>query len=342
MIARTAQTDPKLRAVLSELRPLAGVGGEFVRAASAVRRWQNCLAIVQDDTRTLALLGPDRNTWDYIAISDTATSRSGAAASSPWDARADSAPVPAPRAAPVTLQRAAAGHADPKKVKLDLEAAVVLPNDTLIVFGSGSTSRRERIVVVKPDRTAITRPASEFYGMLREHREFSGSELNLEGSVIVGSGLRLFQRGNGAIRGALRPVNATCQVDWREFYAWLEGGGSLPTIENVEQFDLGSAAGVPFGFTDAALAGDGSVAVLLCAEASADAVADGEVLGVRFGRIESDRVRVTDIVDEQGRPVKLKLEGLEAHQGRSDLFDVVADLDSPDQPALMGTLRISA
>ena len=97
--------------------------------------------------------------------------------------------------------------------------------------------------------------------------------------------------------------------------------------------DLGEIDGVPFGFTDAALTDNGRLAFLACAEDSLDVRHDGPVLGCRFGWLDDSSVRVTDVVDSNGRPISLKLEGLEARVGTDRVFDVVADMDRVDEPA---------
>ncbi len=87
-------------------------------------------------------------------------------------------------------------------LKMDLEACALLPDGRLIALGSGSTAARERIVVVTPDDGVRVVEGAATYAQLRARGDSSGSELNLEGAVVVDGVLRLFQRGNGA---ALRP-----------------------------------------------------------------------------------------------------------------------------------------
>ena len=51
--------------------------------------------------------------------------------------------------------------------------------------------------------------ATALYDVLAADRAFSGSELNLEGAVVDGPSLRLFQRGNGATIDGREPIDAT-------------------------------------------------------------------------------------------------------------------------------------
>jgi hypothetical protein len=104
--------------------------------------------------------------------------------------------------------------------------------------------------------------------------------------------------------------------------------------------DLGEAQGVPYGFTDATLCDDGSLAFLACAEDSADVRSDGPVLGCRFGWLDADGARLADVIEPDGRPTTLKLEGIEARPGVATIFDVVADMDRPDEPALLLELHL--
>jgi hypothetical protein len=126
----------------------------------------------------------------------------------------------------------------------------------------------------------------------------------------------------------------------RDFLAWLDAGAAVPELRNVTRYDLGAVGGVPFTFTDAALMPDGRVAFLACAEASPDTYRDGEVLGCRFGIADGDDVPVTDVRHRDGTLAVLRLEGLEGRPGDDATFDVVADMDRPDTPAILGRLEV--
>ena len=253
-----------------------------------------------------------------------------------------------------------------KKYKMDLEACLVLPDGRLVAFGSGSTSMRERIVLANPldkvgvdkvgvdkvgvDKVGVdevgagevrVRDGRDLYADLRKTTAFSGSELNVEGAIIVDDRVRLFQRGNGAPTASLQPVNATGDLPLESFLDWLDRSGPAPHLENIRQYDLGAVSGVRLGFTDAALIPDGRIAFIACAEDSPDAIQDGAVAGACFGIIDNEDARITDILDESGSPAKLKLEGIEwIDDEREGDFLVVADMDSPKEPALLGRLLV--
>jgi hypothetical protein len=303
-----ARRDPGLRAVVVRRWPIFLEGGAdrsldrpaHVRAASALRRHRDRLLIVQDDANFVVSLdphAPDRAR--AVAFGDE----------------------------PVRLFDDARGN---KNRKLDLEAAIVL-DDALVAFGSGSTDRRERIVVVE-DLDAIARidvrHAPELYERLRTPA-FAGSEPNLEGALIVGDRLRFFQRGNGAPRDGLAPVDATADLPLEAFRAHLHERVPLPPLEAITRFDLGALAGVRLTFTDAALLDD-RVLYLAAAEASPDAVRDGPVAGVALGLVEDERARYAVLEFADGAPFLGKAEGIVVDGGGGF---VVVDPDDPASPA---------
>jgi len=313
-----ATLDPSLTAVLGELRPLVYATDlsehdvpAHVRAASALRRSAGRLVIVQDDVNVLVL------------------ERDGA--------EAEAVLLPAGAGG----LRSFDGRRGNKHAKMDLEACAALPDGRLVAFGSGSTHARERLVVFGRDAAVRIVDGSDLYALFRTEASFAGSELNIEGALVVGDALRLFQRGNGARVRGIAPVNATLDLQLGEFNDWLTHGSALPAPSNIVQYDLGLAGDVAFTFTDAALMADGRVAFLACAEASPDTYHDGEVLGVRFGISDGVNARLGPIVNPDGSPARLKLEGIERRPGAERSFDVVADMDRPDEPALWGQLELT-
>jgi len=315
-----ARLDPGLSAVLGELVPLRYADGgspdedrpAIVRGASAVLRDGRRLVIVQDDVHVLAVREADGRVAARLLPADAAGRRAFD------DARGN------------------------KQGKLDLESAARLPDGRLVALGSGSSPARERIVVAGADGPIRLVDATALYAALHAARDFAGSELNVEGAVVAGDALRLFQRGNGAPRDGRLPVSATADLPLPDFLRWLDRGGPPPRPARIVQYDLGDAGGgVRFGFTDATLLPDGRVAFLASAEDSPDAVRDGAVAGCRFGIIDGEDVRTTGIVDREGRAVALKLEGLAARVDEPGVFDVVVDMDRHDEAARIGTLAVT-
>ncbi len=197
---------PGLRAEIREKRALlygtdpgaaSGIASH-VRAASAIRRQGTRLIVMQDDVNALAVM----------------------------DASGCVVPLLLP---PGTDGRRwfddTIGN---KHLKMDLEAAVVLPDARVLAFGSGSTRARERIVVVESETGVQVRRAPGFYSRLRKHCETVGTELNIEGAVLQGHRLRLFQRGNGARVTGGRSGSLVFDVDLARFLRWLASRGPVP------------------------------------------------------------------------------------------------------------------
>lgn len=238
-----------------------------------------------------------------------------------------------------------------KHLKLDLEACVATPDadPMLVAFGSGSLPAREHVVIVTgfaagaPHATLLHRPA--LYRVLRDAAGFAGSELNLEGALLLqspeGHALRLFGRGNGAARGAVVPLNATCDLDWDALLLHLhDADRAPPSPRRITRYELGTLGGVPLGFTDAAHC-EGTVLFTAAAEASPDAVRDGEVSGSAIGIVDArDRLRWTPIVDEHGAPLREKAEGLAVADADAGEFWVLLDADDEDRASELCRVRL--
>jgi hypothetical protein len=277
-----------------------------VRAASALRRHGDRLIVLQDDVNALAVLDVD-GVVEPLLLPPGSDGR----------------------------RRFDDGRGN-KRLKLDLEAGAVLPDGRFVAFGSGSSRHRERLAVLTGHSDLRLHPAPELYAALRTCVALLGVELNLEGAVTIGDHwLRLLQRGNkaGAEPGSVG--NAIIDLELAAFVRWLDARAPLPPIATMLAVDLGAVQGVPYGFTDATVCDDGSLAFLACAEDSADVRSDGPVLGCRFGWLRADDVCVTDVLEPDGRRTTLKLEGIEARPHHSRIFDVVADMDRPDEPATL-------
>ena len=310
---------PGLRAEIRQKRALrygtdpgsaSGIASH-VRAASAIRRHGSRLIVIQDDVNALAVM----------------------------DASSCIVPLLLPPGA--DGRRSFDDTIGNKHLKMDLESAVVLPDARVLVFGSGSARARESIVVFEPETGVRVRRAPGLYSRLRRHCEAVGTELNIEGTVVQGHRMRLFQRGNGARVTGGRSRSLVFDVDLAQMLRWLEGRGRVPNVTDVLEVDLGTIDGVPFGFTDAAVAVDGRIAFVACAEQSVNVRGDGPVLGCRFGWLDDTGAHITDVIESDGRATQLKLEGIEPRAESTSVFDVVADMDRPDHPALLAELSVT-
>lgn len=282
-----------------------------VRAASSLVLLVDRYAIVQDDANFLALIDPDSH-------------------------HVRSHPLPAgPEGLRVFDHDEGTGHH-----KLDLEACAVVPGTDkrrLVAFGSGSSDNREWVVTVdwrsddEPHTSLIEAPA--FYKSMRAQTDFSGSGLNVEGSIFVGEDrLRLFQRGNAEPTGSLDPVDATADLKWSALEAHLESPEEHPppTLENVVQYDLGTLHDVRLTFSDAAVVGD-----VILFSASAENEETGDVVGSVLGIIDEDGARLAELFHEDGTPFEGKVEGLSLRPGHSRRVSFVIDADASDEASLI-------
>jgi hypothetical protein len=284
---------------------------DHVRAGSSLAWFGSRLAVVQDDANFIGLVDPVTQHVNALTL-------------------------PAGRAGLRQFDDTRGN----KRWKLDLEACVVLPDgeeELLLAFGSGSTSAREHIVVVRrqggaPPHVTVY-DAARLYQSLRSTADFAGSELNIEGAAIVGDRLRLFQRGNGAPRGELRPVDATCDLQLDQLLAYVhEPSAPAPTLDTIVQYDLGAIGHCRLTFTDG-LFYQGSVLYSASAEDSPDAVLDGPVAGAALGVIdENGAARWAPLTSADGEPLIAKVEGLLPSREHTNGLWIVVDPDDSHVP----------
>lgn len=327
-----SEWDRECRATLNGLRQLHYARGAehvahdlppYVRAVSALRRWQGKSVLVQDDVNALVVGDADFDQLAAVLL------------------------PPGPE-----QRRRFEAELGNKASKLDLEAAAVLPDGRFLALGSGSTAARERIVVMDPSLQVRVIDAHALYAGLRAESAFAGSELNLEGALVVGNTLRLLQRGNGAVRGELRPINAFGDFDLGAFLAWLDDGKAPPPLRDVTQIELGHHGEAALSLTDAALlfspepgtpleeAEKAAWVVTACAEASPNTYDDGVVTASCVGVVHAGRLAMVPVVDNDGLVLPVKIEGIEPVPGQPGDFHVVIDADDAARPALIGTLSV--
>ncbi len=326
--SRTAVHDRALTATVITRTPLFYADGAdlaldrpaHVRAGSSLAWVPGGIALIQDDANFVALVEPEGG-----------------------------------RARAITLPAGVGGRRQfdddrgNKAHKFDLEACVAVEREgetVLLALGSGSSSRRERVALIRgwerehPEVSLVHLP--RLYDALRDARRFAGTELNVEGAVFLGDRLRLFGRGNGASRDGDAAANATCDLDWTALLAHLDAPDHRPPPRPaaVMRYDLGHLDGVALGFTDAACWRD----VLLysaAAEDSPDAVQDGPVTGSVIGVIASDgRTRWAPLAEPSGERFTGKVEGVLPALDTTDRLYVVVDADDPDDPSALCTVEL--
>ena len=325
---RRAVRDAGLAAVVTSATPLRYDAGAddaldrpaHVRAASGLAPTRDGFALVQDDANFIALVSRDPTRVRAITLP------SGEGGKRQFDTTRGN-----------------------KKHKLDLEAcfAVDEPDGTLLVaMGSGSRGHgaREHVVLVRrcevpsPEVTLVHAP--RLYERLRAAGEFAGSEMNVEGAVHLGDRVRLFGRGNGAARDGVRPVNATCDLDWNGLLAHLRDPGRVAPPEplRVVGYELDSLGEVPLGFTDAAAWHDG-ILYSAAAEDSPNVIDDGPVHGSAIGVIDaSGAARWTPLTEPTGALFPGKVEGILGMPDESIL--AVVDADDPATASLLCTIEL--
>lgn len=218
-----------------------------------------------------------------------------------------------------------------KARKPDLEAVCGWSSGSrVLAFGSGSTSARERVLVapVGPDGrigTPALREAPGLYASVRG--ALPPCETNLEGAWPTPDGhLRLLQRGNGA-----GGVNACIELDGSGLDAWIAGGDEGFVVRSVLHAGLGELDHTALSFTDG-FASAGGWWFAASAEASPNAVDDGEVAGSAVGWCDDRQGAWAPITDADGRIVRCKLEGVAPGSAPDRLVGVV-DPDDPARPS---------
>jgi hypothetical protein len=280
---------PSQARVLSRrrLRYADGADARLDRPAH-VRAGSGCCFL---DARTLAVVQDDAN---FLALVDVATG----------EARAIPLPVGAGGLRQFDRTR---GN---KQDKWDLEACLAV-DGKVVLLGSGSTDKRERVVEIDPASGQVqVHDMHALYEALRRHPLMAGAELNIEGAIRIEGGVRLFQRGNGA-----GGVNATFDVPWP----------LAPPILAARRWDLGDIDGVALTLTDATRVGKRTL-VVAAAEASPNTYDDGKVFGAALGFLE-EPLRLVRL------PIDAKPEGIAADPARPGVCWLVTDNDDPNAPA---------
>jgi hypothetical protein len=222
--------------------------------------------------------------------------------------------------------------------KPDLEAAALLQlgeQTVVVALGSGSTSQRERLVVIPLQGVPWAVDAPELYAALRAAL---AAPLNIEG-VVVQEGdpcVRLLQRGNGT--GGLDAV-LSFPKSWLLERLHPESSPLEPPRIEVQLWQLGELGGGRLSFTDGCACPDGSFMFLASAELTDNTVDDGLVTGSVLGCAGPEGGWWAPLVDPSGSVVPLKAEGL-APAGSPDRWLVTVDPDDVDLPSELLTVEL--
>ena len=224
-----------------------------------------------------------------------------------------------------------------KAAKPDFESLTCLPvsknypHGALLAFGSGSTAQRKRAMLwpfTGPQQLAAEAQLFDLH-KLYQPLEQVFADLNIEGLVIQGDCLKLWQRANNQHR-----ENAVIEYALADFHTLLEGSDEQTIIQpqRIDYYDLGEVAGVPLTFTDAYALDDGVCVFTAAAENTDNSYLDGECVAAAIGLIDAQRqLRWLKPV----QPIH-KLEGISARQIGDQLqLYLVSDADDPNVPALL-------
>jgi hypothetical protein len=166
-----------------------------------------------------------------------------------------------------------------KKDKSDFEAITIFGN-SLYVFGSGSTEKRNKMIEVNSsDKKVIaTNDLAGLYAVMQSFGAIKPEDFNIEGAIYTGERWFLLNRGNGGSH-----KNVLFTIEGKNFindFTILSNDYKLPKIKGVRS-----------SFTDGILVED-SIYFLATAEDTASTYDDGEVLGSFIGRINLKTMKI--------------------------------------------------
>ena len=221
-----------------------------------------------------------------------------------------------------------------KKKKPDVEALVLLPpfanftHGTLFALGSGSKTNRRRGVLLGlgADGAASGDPVVIDLSPMFVPLDDEFPKLNIEGAVVAGAELRLFQRGNK------RAGNALVRFPLAEVHNLLRRGGRSEPLRPlaIQRVELGEIEGIPLCFTDAAALPGGGMVFTAVAEDTDDSVSDGTCVGAALGMLGPEgRLRFLGRLERAH-----KIEGIDARVDDNTVrLLLVTDADDASVPA---------
>ena len=166
-----------------------------------------------------------------------------------------------------------------KKDKADFEAITQF-GDSIYIFGSGSTEKRNKMIQVNAtDKKIIaTNDLSDLYAVMQNFGDIKPEDFNLEGAIYNGESWFLLNRGNGSSH-----KNVIFTIEGKNLtndFTILSNDYKLPKIKGVRS-----------SFTDGIIVGD-SIYFLATAEDTESTYDDGEVLGSFIGSINLKTMKI--------------------------------------------------
>ncbi|UIP07704.1 hypothetical protein LY632_04705 [Erythrobacter sp. SDW2] len=219
-----------------------------------------------------------------------------------------------------------------KRVKPDFEVLVALeqtPGTRLLALGSGSTPQRMRGAIIElPTSGEVPGVHPLDLRPLFAAIDPLVRQVNIEGAVIAGSELLLFNRGN--MRAPASQVISVPLAD-------VLSSGQVSAALRAE-LSLPSLAGVPLTVTDAFRLDSGQILLSAVAEATSDSYADGALAGAAIVELDVE----LEVLRTHVLQPPLKVEGIAAYPAPGGLrLLCVTDADDPDRVAELyeATLR---
>ncbi len=167
----------------------------------------------------------------------------------------------------------------PKSEKPDFEALTCF-QDTVYVFGSGSTAKRNAMIEfdLNQKKKTATNNLADLYAVMQNFAAIKPEDFNIEGVIYEGENWYFFNRGNGiSNKNTLLSLHAQ---KLNQEFSLLSNDYKLPKIKGVRS-----------SFTDAVLV-DTKIYFLATAEDSQSTYDDGEVLGSFIGRIDLETMKI--------------------------------------------------
>lgn len=167
----------------------------------------------------------------------------------------------------------------PKNLKPDFES-LTNHNDTLYVFGSGSTENRNKMIEFDLKSKTVLQQNNlvDLYALMQSFGEIKPEDFNLEGAIFDGENWYLFNRGNGiSNKNTIFTIHAK-KLD--EEFALIAVNYKLPKIKGIRS-----------SFTDAILVED-KIYFLSTVEDTKSTYDDGEILGSFIGRIDAKTMKI--------------------------------------------------
>ncbi|MBC7440820.1 MAG: hypothetical protein H7250_12665 [Flavobacterium sp.] len=209
-----------------------------------------------------------------------------------------------------------------KSKKPDFES-IVFYDKKLLLFGSGSTSKRENLVTfnLKKQKSKWS-DLSALYHLLKNKFMISDDEFNIEGVVYYKKSIFFFQRGNAnsTKNGIIEINDKKHSLDFHPF--------EMPEIQHIA-----------YTFTDATVVKN-KIYFLASAENTESTYNDGEVLGSLMGCIDikTKKLEFTQIVSENQ-----KFEGITLYKkSKNEIqFLVCEDNDSENSDSTVYKLVVN-